>query len=184
MGKSTPEMKAGAKRLREFLKDKLNISITQSLALEAVAVYEGFPNWDTAAASGGRRDRPQIALPDAAFIIMRDMAIASSEEEVYHALILTCLELCEKLKGQTVPEAQVLLFLDGHVPNSTSEMRLSTIDALIADGLIKGLLRRGDQMVEQTLMSFPAQLQADRFLQFPAEAQASLAALRGATSAR
>lgn len=49
MAKSSPEMELGAARIRAFFK-KHDIDIGMGHSLEAAAIVEGYPNWDTAAA--------------------------------------------------------------------------------------------------------------------------------------
>jgi hypothetical protein len=64
MTKSASQMKEGAKRLRIFLKSK-GIALSNSQALEAVSVYENYPNWDTACAMALRTNPQPMQLASA-----------------------------------------------------------------------------------------------------------------------
>lgn len=142
MAQFVPEMKAAAARMRAFLKNKLNVHISHSHALELAAIYENHPNWDTARA----------VVPRQHILCRHDKAAARYEHKIHYRRVLFRLTyLIIKLQGQALTKKKVVAILAGMTEGADDAVCVEAVDSFVSQGRILLVNRSGERVTSVEL---------------------------------
>lgn len=157
MAQSVSEMKAAAARMRAFLKNKLNLNISHSHALELAAIYENHPNWDTACA----------VVPKQSGLCRHDKAAARYEHRRHYGRVLFWLTyLLLKLQGQALTKAKVVAMLSGMAEGADRAICVEAVDSFVRQGRILLVTESAKHLTSlgfenEIMLSFPEDPQAN-----------------------
>ncbi|HZW11698.1 MAG TPA: hypothetical protein VFF81_00710 [Noviherbaspirillum sp.] len=145
--------------MRAFLKNKLNLHISHSHALELAAIYENHPNWDTACA----------VVPRQHILCRHDKAAARYEHKMqYRRVLFRLTYLLIKLQGQALTKKKVVAILAGMTEGAGDAVCVEAVDSFVSQGRILLVNPFGERVTS-------VELEDEIMLLFPKDPHAHMA---------